>query len=128
MKRPVSSLKSHSDCPSHSDRNSCILLTNRIPVVAGLKCLHHRLHGMDFTTTLSNSFFRDELGRALSECGFGILAWILDASVDDIAEEPAQATATATVTLLSDEAEQGPEIGVKLTIKGYCVSSTKTRS
>ncbi|CAD6565028.1 MAG: hypothetical protein CYPHOPRED_005030 [Cyphobasidiales sp. Tagirdzhanova-0007] len=76
---------------------------------------------MDFTTTLSNSFFRDELGRALSECGFGILAWILDASVDDIAEEPAQATATATVTLLSDEAEQGPEIGVKLTIKGYCV-------
>lgn len=80
----------------------------------------------------TSGFFADELGRALAECGFGILSWEVDAVASGAGSgELGAAQATAKVELVPDEDKQ-PEtamsktvqknIGVRLTIAGYQVS------
>ena len=75
---------------------------------------------MDPSTVPSSAFYYEELSRALSECGFGILAWDVNPATPELERKPAQAT--ASVTLLAYEEERGPEISVELTAKGYLVS------
>jgi hypothetical protein len=68
----------------------------------------------------TDAFFRDELSRALEECGFGISSW----EVERASGEPsssAKPTALGSVWLLSDEAEVGPEMRIELSLQGYRV-------
>lgn len=81
---------------------------------------------MDPPAEPTSAFFRTELSRALQECGFGILAWeVPDETASAQGISPHGTTpveAIASVTLLSDEAEQGNTIEVHLNIRGYKVS------
>lgn len=83
----------------------------------------------------TSGFFADELGRALAECGFGILSWEVDAVASGAGSgELGVAQATAKVCLIPNEDKQ-PEtvlcktvqknIGVRLTIAGYQVSPVR---
>lgn len=76
----------------------------------------------------TSTFFADELSRALSECGFGILGWEVDAVEGD--GERGAAQATAKVELIPDEIVEPDtampktmqkRITVRLTVAGYQV-------
>ena len=69
----------------------------------------------------SSTFFAEELGRALAECGFGLLSWEVKPSNGATG---GAAEARAEVELLPDSnaAEGGRKVQISLSIKGYQVS------